>query len=175
MSTPPPDPSTSGPPAPPSVRYRLPAVGLPWVAVFGLALLAVPRVVLHDLDLVHEGTFINMLLVFVPLIVWLAVVLRARVGRPFTTLLAVGGVYGVLLAVTHQLLWTVGMDDATPRLGGNLAGLSPGAQEAIFRIAGVFSSLITGLVVGAVVGAVAIGISAVARRVGQGPQAPPTV
>lgn len=143
--------------------------------MFGLALLAVPRAALHDLDLVHEGTLVNLLLVFVPLIVWIAVVLGARVGRPFTTLLAVGGVYGVLLAVTHQLLWTIGMDDAPLRLGGNLAGLSPGIREAIFRVAGVFSSLGTGLVVGAVVGAVALGVSVVARRAGRGRQAPPTV
>lgn len=154
---------------------RSPAVGLPLVVVVGLALLAVPRVILHDLDLVHEGTFVNLLLVLVPLIVWLAVVLRARVGRPFTTLLAVGGVYGVLLAVTHQLLWNMGLDGGDLQLGGNLAGLSPGAQEGVFRVAGVFSSLFTGLVVGAVTGTVALTISAAAARAGRGSNTPPTV
>lgn len=141
----------------------------------GLALLAVPRVIFHDLDLVHEGTFVNLLLVVVPLIVWIAVVLRARVRRPFTTLAAVGGVYGVLLAITHQLLWNVGLDGATLQLGENLAGLSPNAQEAVFRVAGVFSSLFTGLIVGAVTGAVALALTAGARRAGRRYQAPPTV
>lgn len=175
MSTPSPRPSTSGSPTPQPRNPRPSAVGLPWVAVIGLALLGVPRVILHDLDLVHEGTFVNLLLVFVPLIVWIAVVLRARVERPFTTVLAVGGVYGVLLAVTHQLLWRITFAGVDLRLGGNLAGLSPGVQEVIIRVAGVLSSLGTGLVVGAVAGAVALGASVVARRRGQGSQTPPTV
>lgn len=145
------------------------------MVVIGLALLAVPRVILHDLDLVHERTFVNLLLVFVPLIVWIVVVHRTRVRRPFTTLLAVGGVYGVLLAITHQLLWNVGLDGVPLQLGGNLAGLSPGAQEAVFRAAAVFSSLFTGLVVGACTGVVALGLAAWVRRAGRGPQAPPTV
>lgn len=163
-------------PAPaPAASPRPPAIGLPWAAVIGLALLAVPRVVLHDLDLVHEGTFVNLLLVVVPPILWIAVVLRARVRRPVTTILAVGGVYGVLLAITHQVLWNVGLDTATLQLGGNLAGLSPGAREVVFRIAGAVSSLATGLAVGAVTGVVALGASAAARRSGPGRQAPPTV
>ncbi|WP_326639701.1 hypothetical protein OG884_33965 [Streptosporangium sp. NBC_01755] len=36
------------------------------IAIIGLALLAAPRVVLHDLDVIHEGTFVNALFVFVP-------------------------------------------------------------------------------------------------------------
>lgn len=143
---------------------RPPAVGLSLVTVVVLALLAVPRVILHDLDLVHEGTFVNLLLVFVPLAIWIVVTLRARVERPFTTLLAVGGLYGVLLAGTHQVLWAVGLDNAAPRLGGNLADLSPGVQDVIFRVAGTISSLGTGLLVGAVTGVVALGLTAMLRR-----------
>lgn len=175
MSTPFLQPSTPEDAAPRALGSRPPLVGLPWGAVIGLALLGVPRVILHDLDLVQEGTFVNLLLVFVPVIVWVAVVLRARVGRPFTTVLAVGGVYGVLLAVTHQLLWNVGLDGAALQLGGNLEGLSPGVQEVIFRVAGVFSSLATGLLVGAVVGVVALGLSVALRRKGHGPSVPPTL
>lgn len=170
--------SASTPPSAPPTPGRPPAIGVSAVAVVGLALLGVPRVILHDLDLVHEGTFVNLLLVVVPLIIWIAVALRARAARPFSTLLAVGGVYGVLLAITHQLLWNVGFDGNPPRLGGNLADLSPGAQEVIFRAAGGFSSLFTGLAVGAVAGLVALGISALVAqrdRRDQRPEAPPTV
>jgi hypothetical protein len=136
-----------------------PALGLPWTALIGLALLAVPRVVLHDLDLIQEGDFVNLLLVFVPLLVWIVVALAARVPKPFLTLLAVGGLYGVFLALGHQLLWdrSVG-DDAT--LGGNLEGtLSPATEELVIRTFAVFSSIFTGLLVGAVTGLIAWGVS----------------
>ena len=141
-----------------------PAIGLPLLAVLGLALLAVPRVILHDLHLVNEETFVNLLLVFVPLIVWIAVVLRARVKRPFTTLLAVGGVYGVFLAVTHQLLWNINFEGTPLERSGNLAGTDSFLQELVFRASVGVSSLVTGLVVGAVAGLVALGLSKLTRR-----------
>lgn len=134
------------------------------LAVLGLALLAVPRVILHDLHLVNEETFVNLLLVFVPLIVWIAVVLRARVKRPFTTLLAVGGVYGVFLAVTHQLLWNINFEGTPLERSGNLAGTDSFLQELVFRASVGVSSLVTGLVVGAVAGLVALGLSKLTRR-----------
>lgn len=59
-------------PAPISKRRRL---GLPLVAIIGLALLAAPRVILHDLDIIHEGTAINALFVFLPPVVWIIVAL----------------------------------------------------------------------------------------------------
>ena len=101
---------------------------------------------------------------FVPLIVWIAVVLRARVKRPFTTLLAVGGVYGVFLAVTHQLLWNINFEGTPLELIGNLAGTDSFLQELVFRASVGVSSLVTGLVVGAVAGLVALGLSKLTRR-----------
>ncbi|WP_062353001.1 hypothetical protein [Herbidospora yilanensis] len=139
------------------------ALGLPWIALIGLALLAVPRVVLHDLDAIQEGDFVNLLLVFVPLLVWVVVAVMARVPKPFLTLLVVGGLYGIFLALGHQILWdrSVG-DDVT--LGGNLEGrLSPGVEEFVIRTFSVFSSLFTGLLVGAVTGLVAWGAGKLLR------------
>ena len=69
---------------------------LPVLAMLGLALLGVPRVILHDLDLLREGTAVNLALVAVPLLVWIAVVLLCRVDRPFTTLLMVGLLHGAM-------------------------------------------------------------------------------
>ncbi|MEG3632912.1 hypothetical protein [Micromonospora palythoicola] len=135
-----------------------PALGLPLPALLGLALLGLPRVVLHDLDLVHERTFVNLLLVVVPPIVWITVALVKRVPNPFLTLLAVGVLYGVLLALTHQLLWHVAFD-APPTLGGNLTDLAPGTQAVIVRIFAVISSLFTGVIVGVVTGVIAWAIS----------------
>ena len=146
-------------------RARL---GLPLIAIVGLALLAAPRVVLHDLDIIHEGTAVNALFVFVPPVVWIMTALVARVPNPLITLLAVGLCYGVLLAVGHQILWTPSLDGSPPRLGGNLAGLDPSVQTLLFRAFATVSSLLTGVVVGALSGFLAWCLKAVIRRLQNG-------
>ena len=128
---------------------------LPVLALIALALLGIPRVVLHDLDLLHEGTAVNLVFVAVPLLVWVALVLAYRVTRPFTTLLLVGLLHGAMLAVTHQLLWNAAFDGAPPQLGGNLADLDPTAQAIILRLTSVPSGLVTGALLGAITGAAA--------------------
>jgi hypothetical protein len=131
---------------------RSQALGLSPIAILGLAALGVPRVIAHDLQLV--GPAVNALLVFVPIAVWLAVVLGKRVPNPFVTLLAVGAAYGVLLGLTHQVLWSASFD-APPTLGGNLAGtLSPATEAVVLRTFAFGSSLLTGAGVGAATGAV---------------------
>ena len=136
-----------------------PATGLSFPVLLLLALIAVPRVVLHDLGLIREGTFVNALFVFVPPLVWIAVVLWRRVPNPFLTLLVVGLLYGVALMLGHQLLWTVAHEGDPPTLGGNLADLSPVVQQVIIRVFAALSSLVTGTVVGAACGLVAWGAS----------------
>jgi hypothetical protein len=118
-------------------------LGLSAPALVGLALLAVPRVVLHDLDLITEGTFVNGLFVFVPLVVWVAVAVAARVPNPLATLTVVGAVYGVFLALVHQLLWSAAVE------------LPATVSEPFARGSAVVASLVTGTVVGAICGAVA--------------------
>ncbi|PRB09810.1 hypothetical protein CQ042_18800 [Microbacterium sp. MYb62] len=130
----------------------------------GLALLAVPRVVLHDLGLVQERTVVNAVLVFVPPLIWIGVVLVFRVRAPFLTLLVVGAFYGVFLALGHQLLWDIAWGDSPPRLGGNLAGLDTTAQSLILRFFAVVSSLFTGVIVGAITGLLAWGLGKATRR-----------
>ena len=136
-------------------------LSLPWIV--GLALLAVPRVVLHDLGIIEEGTFVNGVFVFVPPAVWVAVAVGKRVPRPFVTLLCVGAIYGVLLAVGHQMLWHVSFGDDAPALGGNLSGLDPAVQTVLIRVFAGISSLFTGVLVGAVAGLVAWGIAGLRR------------
>ncbi|GAA1388652.1 hypothetical protein [Catellatospora chokoriensis] len=135
------------------VRDRF-GFGLP--VLVGLAALAAPRVVLHDLDLIQEGTFVNSLFVFVPPVCWIAAVLWRRPPRPFLTLVVVGAIYAVFLAAGHQLLWARALGGATPALGGNLADLDPAVQELLLRAAAVVSSLATGVLVGVLTGAVAV-------------------
>ncbi|MEU8001808.1 hypothetical protein AB0B66_11645 [Catellatospora sp. NPDC049111] len=130
-------------------------LGLPWPALVGLAALAAPRVVLHDLELIQEGTPVNALLVFGPLACWIAVVVWRRPPRPFRTVVVIGALYGVFLAVGHQVLWDAAFDGAAPSLGGSLADVAPAVQEVLLRVAAVGSSLVTGVVVGVLTGAVA--------------------
>ncbi|GAA0383030.1 hypothetical protein GCM10009541_27060 [Micromonospora gifhornensis] len=136
------------------VPQRRTALGLPWPALLGLALLGLPRVALHDLGLVHEGTFVNLLLVVVPPMVWIVTAVVRRVPNPFLTLLVLGLIYGVLLALTHQVLWDAAFD-TPPTLGGNLSDLAPGTQEVIIRVFATISSVFTGVLVGAVSGLIA--------------------
>lgn len=139
-------------------------LGLPVSVIVLLAALAVPRVVTHDLGIFPEGSFVNALLVFVPLVVWLTVVLWRRVPYPFLTLTVIGLAYGVMLATGHQLLWEAAWDDGPLRLGGNLEGiLDPGVESIVFRASAFFSSIVTGTVVGAIVGLVASVIERVRR------------
>jgi hypothetical protein len=127
-------------------------LGLSVPAIVGLALLGVPRAVAHDLGPVDRVN--NALLAFVPVVVWLVVVVRRRVPNPLPTLLAIGLAYGVLLGVTHQVLWAWALDEP-PRLGGALAcALSPGVEELVLRAAAFVGSVATGLMTGAVVGAI---------------------
>lgn len=149
-------------PAPARATSR--ALGLPHAAIVGLALLAVPRAVLHDLGLVDPGTLANLMLVVAPVAIWIAVVLLRRAPRPFLTLLVTGAWYGALLALAHQLLWDAAFAGAPPQLGGALAGLDPMLEAAIVRIVAAGSSLVTGVVVGAVAGLVAVGLRSIAGR-----------
>jgi hypothetical protein len=131
------------------VRARL---GLPIMALVGLATLGVPRVVVHDLDL--GGAAATWPLAIAPPVVWLVVVVARRVPQPFTTLLVIGALYGVMLAVTHQLLWTEAFDGNPPRLGDRFADAPDWVHTAVTRGVAILSSLATGALVGALVGAI---------------------
>jgi hypothetical protein len=142
-------------------------LGLPAPLIVALGLLAVPRAVLHDQELVAAGSLLNLALVAVPLLIWIVVVVVGvgRAGNPFLALLAVGGVYGVGLAAVHNLFWGRVWADDPPRLGGNLAGRAPEwADELLMRGATTLSSLFTGLAVGTVCGVTAWAITRLTRR-----------
>lgn len=132
------------------------SLGFSWPELIALAALAAPRVVLHDLGIIEEGSVVNGLFVFVPPACWIAAVLWRRPPRPFTTVVVVGALYGVLLAVGHQLLWDAAFGGNTPVLGGNLTGIDPTVQDGVIRAAAVVSSLVTGTLVGVVTAVVAV-------------------
>ncbi|MFC0532405.1 hypothetical protein [Phytohabitans kaempferiae] len=139
-------------------------LGLPLWMIAALAALAMPRVFIHDTGVSVPGP-VQGLLVFGPPLVWLIVAVVRRVPSPVVTLLAVGGLYGVGLAVVHNIFWSDVFADDPPSLGGNLAGqLSPGTEELVFRVATSASSLLTGLVVGLISGLLAVLVRRLTRR-----------
>ncbi len=142
-------------------------IGLPVLAVLGLAALAVPRAIAHDLDLVPQPSMANTLLAAVPLVIWVVVaVLWSR--RPLLSLVVAGGIYGVALAVVHNISWAAVWGDTPPRLGGNLTGvLAPGMDETLLRGATTVSSLLTGLATGLICGLIAWGVQALVRANGR--------
>ena len=150
-------------------------LGFSWPVLVALAALAAPRIVLHDLGVIEEGSVVNGLFVFIPPACWIAAVLWKRPPRPFATVVVIGAIYGVFLAISHQLLWDAAFGGNTPTLGGNLAGIDPGTQEIAVRVASVLSSLVTGTLVGVVAAAVALLLSRVLpaphaeQRSGSGP------
>jgi len=142
-------------------RRRL---GLPVPALVGLALLAAPRVVLHDLGVLTPGSAVTTVLALGPPACWVAVVLLTRAVRPVATLLVVGALSGVVLAAIHQVLWHVVWPDGGPTLGGNLRDLPGWVGELLARGAAVVSGVATGLLVGAVAAAAAWLVLRVAGR-----------
>jgi hypothetical protein len=142
-------------------RSRL---GLPFWQIAGLAALAMPRAFLHDAGIAVPGP-VQGLLVFGPPLVWLVVAVVRRIPSPIVTLLAVGGLYGVGLAIVHNLFWSDVFSDRPPELGGNLAGaLSPGTEEFVLRSAASVSSLFTGIMVGLICGLLAVAAQRAIRR-----------
>lgn len=148
---------THNTPANPSLPVRRRPLGLSVLALIGLAALGLPRVILHDLHIIEEMQPASWFLALAPVAVWIAVAVAKKVPRPFLTVLMIGVFFGVMLVITHQLLWDVAFDGNPPSLGDSGAGL------LIPRIAAVFSGLITGSVMGAVGGLIAWGIKTAIR------------
>lgn len=118
-----------------------------------LSLLGLPRVILHDLSVIEEGTLFNFLLVFIPVIVWILYILRKRVKAPFLAMLLLCIIYGMILGITHQVLWTQSFPEGV-QLGGNLSELPAAISNTIIRGFAFLSSMTTGAVMGLVLGTV---------------------
>lgn len=136
-------------------EYVTRRLGIPWWAVLVLVSLAVPRILVHDLG-ATPGAAVEAVLTLVPAVVWIVVAVWARVPSPVLTLVTVGSLYGVVLAIVHNLLWDAIFDFSSPDLGGALAGeLAPGTEEVLLRFAMTVSSVFTGMIAGLIAGLVA--------------------
>ncbi|GMA71051.1 hypothetical protein [Tetragenococcus osmophilus] len=141
-------------------------LGISLVTLFVLSLLGLPRVILHDLSLIEEGSLVNSLFVFVPIIIWIGYIVWQNVKRPFLSLVVIGLFYGIFLALSHQIFWNTAFNTSI-QLGGNLSHLSPLVSSSIIRVFAFFSSLTTGAIVGVISGLIASIINFLKRMRGK--------
>lgn len=132
-------------------------LGLSFLALVGLAVLGLPRVILHDLHVIEEGAAVTWVLAVLPPVIWIVAAVWAKVPNPFLTVFVIGTIFGVLLMLTHQLLWVSAFDGTPPDVGGPVGMIVP-------RIAAVFSGVFTGAIMGVVAGLVAWGLQALIGR-----------
>ena len=123
---------------------------LSFLTLILLALLGAPRVILHDLHIIEEGTLVNLFFVFIPPMIWLFIILRTSPSL-FKPLFQIGLIYGVILALIHQLLWNIGFE-TPPQLEGPLSALPTVVQNSLMRFAAFLSSIATGVAIGLIMG-----------------------
>lgn len=132
----------------PHTRPR--AFGMPVLALIGLAMLGLPRVILHDLHIIDSAHPLSWILSLGPVAVWVVVTVTRNVPRPFLTVLTIGVIFGVMLAVTHQLLWdNLYAEHPEFRVQDGIAGIVP-------RLTVVPGGLFAGAALGALGGLVAL-------------------
>ena len=121
-----------------------------------LALLALPRVIMHDLRIIPLDSALYKFFAVTPFLIWLGFAVMAKTSRPFKDFLTLGIIFGIFLAITHQITWDAAWGDNLPNLGGNLEGkLSYSTEKFIIRVGAFFSSLTTGAILGIIFGGVA--------------------
>ncbi|MDR7186807.1 hypothetical protein J2X85_003868 [Microbacterium trichothecenolyticum] len=143
-------------PHPPAPRRN--PLGFSVAALIGLAALGVPRAILHDLHIIEEGSAWNWLLALGPVAVWITLTVVRKVPTPFLTVLVIGAIFGVMLVITHQLLWDFAYQGTPPAIGNSAAA------TLIPRLAAIPSGLFTGAIIGAIGGLIAWGIQAIRQR-----------
>ena len=140
------------------MKYLENKLGVGFFELIILSLLGLPRIILHDLSLIEEGTFINGLLVCMPIIIWITYILVKNVETPFLSMFILCCMYGVFLALTHQILWLQSFPEPV-QFGGNLSNVPPAVSNGIARVFAFLSSLTTGAVLGVILGAVTRGLN----------------
>lgn len=122
---------------------------IPFVILVPLALLGIPRVVVHDLHLVDINSLLYTFLAFLPFLVWSLYAFVFNMADPFRNLFILGLLFGIFLAITHMLTWDASWGGNQPHIGGNLAGkFDPATESLMLKTATVLSSVFTGLFAG---------------------------
>lgn len=93
--------------------------------------------------------------------VMLVVPIIKKVPQPFATLVAIGGVYGILSAIVHQVMWNTVFEGGYPTLGPDAAFEPP---VWVLRLFATAATLITSLITGAILGTLAYTVRHIVAR-----------
>ena len=128
---------------------------LPIWLMLVLLSLGLPRTVLADLGVIApEGSWFYYVLALTPFVVWLAIAVFRPSRRPFLDFLVLGLLYGLSLAVVHQLFLHVGdsLGHNPPTGALNFAErFSSSLREVTIRAYTVLIAMIIGVGTGLVV------------------------
>ena len=120
-------------------------------------MLALPRVIVHDLHLFPFDSIEYKILTIVPFATWALYALFGKSKRPIYDFLILGTLFGLMLAITHQLTWDASWGSNPPHLQGNLeAKLDPMIESLLLRSAAFMSSIFTGIAFGGTCSLVAL-------------------
>jgi hypothetical protein len=126
-----------------------------------LAAIALPRVIVVDLQLLSFESPLYKALAVGPFLVYLAIALFRKNKRPFYDFIILGVLLGLFVAITHQITW----DENISGLKGNLQGFfSPAVEEIVIRTVIFIRIFATRLLVGVVFGLIASAVCWIRER-----------
>ncbi|HEU5121447.1 MAG TPA: hypothetical protein VFT59_01260 [Candidatus Saccharimonadales bacterium] len=140
------------------MKQRFIFTDMPVWLIVALVALMLPRTLLNELGVVAEATLAYYVLALTPFVIWLGVALLRKTKKPMMDFLILGLLFGILLAVIHQLFWAVGsaVSQHAPQFAIDFASqFDPAWRELITRSISVCISLIIGLGSGIIFGAIA--------------------
>jgi hypothetical protein len=137
---------------------------MPLVLLVVLAVIAIPQVIVDDLQLLSLESLESPLykaLAAGPFLIYLAIALFRKNKRPFYDFIILGALLGLFVAITHQITW----DENVSGLKGILQGFfSPAVEEIVIRFVVFIRMLATRLLVGVVFGLIASSVSWLRER-----------
>jgi len=89
------------------MQKRFPLTDMPMWLVLVLTAVMLPRTILNDLGWLDEGTLAYRILALVPFGIWFVVALVRKTRKPWGDFLVLGVLFGLSLALAHQVLWDV--------------------------------------------------------------------
>ncbi|MFC3255820.1 hypothetical protein ACFOLF_31295 [Paenibacillus sepulcri] len=134
---------------------------MPLVLLMVLAAIAIPRVVIEDLQLLSLESPLYKALSAGPFVIYLGIALLRKNKRPFYDFIVLGTLLGLFVAVTHQIT----MDNNLPELKGNLKDFfSPAGEEIVIRFVIFIRILAVRFMGGVIIGLIAIAVCRIRER-----------
>ncbi len=131
-------------------------LGLDWGLIVSLGALGAVRPLVHDLPTFADAKVLQGVVAVSVFLIILIVPLAMKVPRPLATLICIGGVYGLLSVIVHQLMWNTVFPGGYPPLGPGATYQPP---EAVLRLFAALATFITSVVTSCLLGLIALAVS----------------